>query len=444
MTADPSQTPPAGRLLPRRPRVEAFWREGDGLRHDLPLGPTRLRSVAPGPDPAGADAKSDWWAAYGKGVRATSLTHRKSERSPLRMVDLFSGVGGLALGLRQALDEAGIGALYELIVDVDAGATQVYAANHAVERISTEVVSTLIDWRVRRTSRDIRFVYPPEILDPKLQQNLDGVDLVMGGPPCQGHSNLNNRTRRDDQRNHLLLTVPAFAVAVGARMVLIENVPSVRRDRSGVVNATIRLLESAGYFVETGTFAADRMGWPQTRQRFFLVARREDPPIPFEVVARTLSDETPRTLEWMIGDLAEEGNGDPLHRSADLSAENRRRIAWLFENDAYELANAERPVCHRGGTSYGAVYGRLHWDRPAPTITTGFSTPGRGRFVHPGQRRTLTPREAARLQGFPDDYRFALGNGQPPTRSQLCRWIGNAVPMPLAYAAALSVLGPEL
>ena len=93
--------------------------------------------------------------------------------------------------------------------------------------------------------------------------------------------------------------------------------------------------------------------------------------------------------------------------------------------------------------THTAVYGRLDPDGPAGTITTGFMTPGRGRYVHPTQKRTINPHEAARIQGFPDDYRFTL-DGKPPTTQLLTKWIGDAVPMPLGYAAALSVLGPDL
>ena len=239
--------------------------------------------------------------------------------------------------------------------------------------------------------------------------------------------------------------MPAFAVAAGARMVLIENVPAVENDRGGVVEAARDLLDSAGYRVEAGVFAADRMGWPQTRRRFFLVARRGDaPPLEFGTIRRALDESPARSVWWAVGDLEDLDESDPLHRVGELSAENQARIAWLFDHDAHDLDLSERPACHRNGTTYSAVYGRMRRDRPAPTITTGFLTPGRGRFVHPTRRRTLSPREAARLQGFPDTYRFAPDPERPPTRSQLAKWIGDAVPMPLGYAAALSVLAPEL
>jgi DNA (cytosine-5)-methyltransferase 1 len=81
-------------------------------------------------------------------------------------------------------------------------------------------------------------------------------------------------------------------------------------------------------------------------------------------------------------------------------------------------------------------------DEPAQTITTGFMSPGRGRYVHPTRRRVMTAREAARLQGFPDTYRFVVDESNPPTRSNLAKWIGDAVPMPLGYGAALAALGP--
>ena len=86
----------------------------------------------------------------------------------------------------------------------------------------------------------------------------------------------------------------------------------------------------------------------------------------------------------------------------------------------------------------------MHRDQPAPTITGGFLTPGRGRFIHPTQRRVLTPREAARVQGFPDWFNFSTKSAEPPSRTELGRWIGNAVPSVLGFVATLSALGGEI
>ena len=122
-----------------------------------------------------------------------------------------------------------------------------------------------------------------------------------------------------------------------------------------------------------------------------------------------------------------------------LSAENRRRIDFLHDNNLFDLPNEERPPCHQSGTTYRSMYGRMKWDEPAQTLTTGFMTPGRGRFVHPLRRRTLLPREAARLQGFPDSYRFEHADA-PIGRSAIAKGIGDAVPSPLGFAAVLSAL----
>jgi len=225
--------------------------------------------------------------------------------------------------------------------------------------------------------------------------------------------------------------------------VVIENVPAVVHDRTGVVASTTTLLRAAGYKVETGVLKADQMGWPQRRSRFFLVASKETSPIPLAEVQRALASEA-RSVMWAIGEFEHVAPDDHMLRQPELSEENQRRINWLFENDEHNLANSERPECHQEGTTYTSVYGRLWEDRPSPTITTGFLTPGRGRYVHPTQRRVLRPREAARIQGFPDTYKFVGKDGEIPSSAKLVKWIGDAVPMPLGYAAGLSVLVPEL
>jgi DNA (cytosine-5)-methyltransferase 1 len=122
-----------------------------------------------------------------------------------------------------------------------------------------------------------------------------------------------------------------------------------------------------------------------------------------------------------------------------LSQENQARVDYLFRHAKYELPNAERPDCHKEGHTYPSVYGRMYPDKPAQTITTGFLTPGRGRFVHPTRPRVITPREAARIQGFPDNFQFVV-NGYDPARNAVTKWIGDAVPSILGYAALLPLL----
>ena len=402
-------------------------------------------------DPLGA-----WWRAFlsgatpvPEGASALSASDSRIGAPLVRSVDLFAGAGGLMVGVGQFVAEAGRRLVCELAVDTDSDALRVHARNHRTRRTLTESVTSLVDYRIRGAGAAAHFVYEPELLDDDLRSACAGVDLVAAGPPCQGHSNLNNHSRRSDPRNLLYLTVPAFAVACSAQAVVIENVMSVVRDEAQVVQATRALLKSCGYAVTVGVLAADAMGWPQTRKRHFLVARRANDgtgsaPIPIEDVQSALADDQPRSVLWAIGGRERLSPDPTMHLESELTPLNRDRVQWLFDNDQHDLALHERPDCHQDGTSYGAVYGRMHAARPAPTITTGYMTPGRGRFVHPTEQRTITPAEAARLQGFPDSYRFSPALDRPASRSQLAKWIGDAVAMPLGYAAAASALIPQI
>jgi DNA (cytosine-5)-methyltransferase 1 len=383
-----------------------------------------------------AEAWADEWYRFLRAPRAA--VHDPVAR--LGVLDLFSGVGGLAVGFAKAAAERRIIAESIGAADLDERALAVYTSNLGTAHPIDASVMSLVDFKVRGEGTSARFFYEPELIR-RGEVFADGIDVVLAGPPCQGHSTLNNRTRNDDPRNGLYLTVPAVAVATGASTVIIENVPGVVRSRGNVVETAITLLQDAGFSVTSAKLAADRLGWPQTRERFFLVATRGRSPVELAEVALDLRHDT-LPVSWAIGDLldVQAGENDPMNSTAELSDENAARIEWLFANDEYDTPNHLRPDCHKEGTTYNAVYGRMWWDRPAPTLTTGFLTPGRGRFVHPLRPRTLTPHEAARVQGFPDWFDFCALPGGPAKR-ELGKWIGNAVPTVLGYAAAVSALG---
>lgn len=420
--------------------IVSYTEDGSSLikRIETPSG-VRLSSrprVDENPDLVGAWAKS-----Y---LMGTELVRPEGLKGRIAVAELFCGSGGMAMGFGEACRELGLNFESEACLDHDSEAVVVYAANHGSRVRSAKSASEIVDYQLVGDGPSAEFLYEPELIDPAWEGLVGKVDVLLAGPPCQGHSNLNNKTRRVDKRNQLYLTVPATAIALGVDVVVIENVEAVVHDRSRVVESARALLEKAGYLVTVGVISATSVGWPQTRRRYFMIARKSAAPISITSVMNSFSPPSVRDVMWAIEDLAVAPLDDRLHISTELSDENRSRINYLFDHDLYELPNSERPDCHKEGTTYGSVYGRMYPNRPAPTLTTGFLTPGRGRYIHPTQRRTITPQEAARIQGYPDSYDFFPDPKNPTTKAKLTKWIGDAVPMPLGYIAAMSALAGDL
>lgn len=375
-----------------------------------------------------------WWKSY---LLVAPSCLMSGPDKDINIVDLFCGCGGLTLGTQEAAWAVGVRASVRVAVDADREALEVYKSNFFPEEAICADVKSIVNFMVNGWAKTARFAYPPELLHPALQKAKGGVDLVVAGPPCQGHSNLNNRTRHADPRNLLLLDAIAVVVALDAVALVVENVPGIEHDRFHVLDTAISLLDKCGYKITSAVLEANSLGWPQTRKRFFLVGSKKGV-TDLHLIAKTMTKK-PSTLQWAIGDLVNVQKDPVMDAAPSLSAENRRRIDYLFAHGLYELPDHLRPPCQRNGHTYPSMYGRLRWNRPAPTITTGFSSPGRGRFIHPSLKRTLTAHEAARLQGFPDWFRFCRNNS-PPKRSNLAKWIGNAVPPILGYAATFAAL----
>jgi DNA (cytosine-5)-methyltransferase 1 len=419
--------------------IQKFGLRGSILTRTVSVGELSFTAKVKACEGGTPDLES-WWRSYLAGNRPL----KPSDESPkLRLVDLFCGPGGLAIGFRQAAEECGFTTESVVAVDQDEGALAVYQKNHSSRIISSESVSMLVNFQILGSGDDATMFSAPKI-HPKWEHLVGNVDVILAGPPCQGHSNLNNHSRRNDERNALYLTVPAIAIALNAPMVVIENVPAVVHDHQGVVSTSISLLKEAGYNIQFGTLCASDMGWPQTRKRYFIVASKQVDPISMDVINALLARENPLSVWWAISDFAKKRGTHFMDRLPILSATNESRVKYLIDNDLHNLPNSERPDCHKDGTTYTAVYGRMHKNKPAPTLTCGFLSPGRGRFTHPTQPRVLTPREAARIQGFPDTYIFDAVDGVDPKKTQLAKWIGDAVPMPLGFAAGLCILMPLL
>lgn len=344
------------------------------------------------------------------------------------VVDLFSGCGGMTIGALEAARRKGIDAGVELAVDLETEPLDVFRETLGLSEIS--VLRHDLSELVSDSKSQGR-----KVLVDRLHA-VQAPTLLLAGPPCQGHSSLNNHTRHDDPRNDLYLCVASAASILRPPAIIIENVRGISRDLRQAVSRCADLLEDLGYSVSWRKVDLLSLGVPQTRVRHVLIATSEgefswdsDRP-PQEV----------RTVRWAIEDLLDTERDDTLNTPSKPTQTNQARMDWLFENDEFNLPNPMRPTCHHGKHSYVSMYGRLQWDLPAQTITSGFGSIGQGRFVHPSRPRTITPHEAARLQFLPD---FLLLD-RLKQRTKLARTIGNVAPPLLTISIVESLLEQSL
>lgn len=326
-------------------------------------------------------------------------------------IDCFSGAGGLSLGMSQA----GIEVRYAF--DSDQAAVDTYSANlggHAQCISVNDVAGPII--RKRLAS--------------------EGCDLVFGGPPCQGFS-VQRRGEATDSRNELIFEFLRIVVEAQPKIFLMENVAALAGPRGkAYLEKFQEKAEAAGYIISWEILNASDFGVPQNRKRLFVVGERSDLPITFSFPA---SQQSKKTVRDAIGDLPNplDKHGIPNHQPDNISSANRERISHVPQGGGREdIPMHLRLPCHRVSVSkagHRGVYGRLHWDQPAGTITTKCNSFTRGRFAHPVENRNITMREAARIQGFPDDFVF-LGN-----KVSVAHQVGNAVPPPLAKELGLAL-----
>lgn len=402
--------------------IERFHADGEWIvrmvtRRDGLVSESRVRRT-----PA-AGKSTDLAATFGASwLRASTPPQGPTGGKPLRIADLFSGCGGLSVGAAEACRALSIPPRFALASDLYQPALDVYCHNlrpaHAIAAPIEAHIDGSLGAGLTHAERTLR-------------RRVGSVDLVISGPPCQGHSDLNNHTRRVDPKNQLVLRVARFAEVFEPEHVLVENVQGIRHDRLGALSRAKEWLGRLGYQVTDAVISAEAVGVPQRRRRYFLFASRS-PIRPLDRLASHFSTGA-TTMRWAIGDLHRAPASTDFDRPSTPTPVNRKRIDYLFDHALYDLPDHQRPDCHAdGGHTYKAVYGRLRWDEPAPTITTGFGCMGQGRFVHPAGRRTLTPHEAARLQFLPDFFDFGQRR-----RGEYQQLIGNAVPPKLSYAVLL-------
>ena len=347
-------------------------------------------------------------------------------KDKLRAVDLFSGCGGISLGFSLAAQDLDYGFDVRLAADFDQYALECFRDNFEPKLSFQDDVSSLFESGFSKQ--------PLSDAEKKLKNEVGSVDVLLGGPPCQGHSDLNNYTRRSDPKNELMSVMVRAAYVFEPNAIVIENVVGALNDKKGVVKAVQSSLEELGYQVDIGIVDFSQLGVPQSRKRMFLIANKGKKVCIDDISKQFYCPE--RTIEWAIQDLMGSDRTLLIDKVSGSQPQTKKRIDYLFDNGLHDLPNEQRPACHRDKKhSYNSVYGRLKWGEQCQTITSGFYCMCMGRYVHPEERRTLTAHEAARLQFFPDFFDFSSAK----TRTKLAQIIGNAVPPLMAEAIAKAI-----
>ncbi|MDM8215714.1 DNA cytosine methyltransferase [Desulfovibrio piger] len=338
-----------------------------------------------------------------------------------KLVDLFSGCGGMTLGFSDTRFCGGFKSIFA--IDHDKAAAASYGLNFGQHIICGDIEK----WVGRRI--------------PK-------ADIVIGGPPCQGFSLL-NKAREGDSRRALWQPYMDIVAESDAYVFIIENVQGLFN--SPEHHAINQRAKELGFLTSAARLNAADYGVPQTRIRTFILGWKKHlaasipfPPCP----THSSKPDESGILAWKttrdaIGDLPPPVGTEirdmvsPLNlhfgRTPTEKSLKRYRAVPPGGNrfDLQQNAPELTPACWIRKTSGGTdLFGRLWWDRPSVTIRTEFFKPEKGRYLHPDQHRPITHREAARLMGFPDDFQFT------GSKIEIARQIGNAVPPPLAGAVA--------
>lgn len=322
-------------------------------------------------------------------------------------IDLFAGAGGFTIGLERAG-----GKRESLAVEADPDCADTFRRNFPSATV------------VERDIRDVDF-------------RGMGTDLVVAGPPCQGFSLLNRR-REGDPRRVLFTEVIRCVDETSPEVVVVENVASF--GASSEATELCDALTKRDFHVRIEVVNAADYGVPQRRLRAITVASRAGRSLPWPrpTHGRTSTGlPAHRTVADAFSMLPTKPTGKDWHRDDYRNrSEQIERLRSVREGGSRRDLPPDLVLdCWKAADGFNDVLGRLAWHRPATTIRTEFFRPEKGRFLHPSEDRPITPREAARLQSFPDDFEFPAEH----TLYSVARQIGNAIPPRLAEAIGSSV-----
>lgn len=344
-----------------------------------------------------------------------------------RILDLFSGAGGFSCGLEQVKGFQTVAAL-----DFEPKAINTFEKNFPKCKC---ICGDITNEEVKKFIVDI--------------SQEKKVNMIIGGPPCQGFSLKGKNLGLDDPRNFLFLEYVDLVKRIKPEIFVIENVKNLLQSENGYfINQICERFGSLGYTLNHGVMCAYNFGVPQIRERAIIIGtlNKKGIKVPSSNGAKKTS------VRDAISDLSYlnsgEGNDideyklDPLS-SYQKELRNGNGVVYNhFATNHSKVAleklamippegdKSSMPKELYGNQIFSTTWARLVWDKPSPTIDTRFDTPSNGRNSHPYLNRSITPREAARIQSFPDSFRF-YGN-----KTSICKQIGNAVPPLMAKALA--------
>lgn len=347
------------------------------------------------------------------------------------IVDLFAGVGGLSYGFSK-IPQFNIIAANEIEKDISVA----YTLNHPTVKMLNCDISNLTE----------------DVLEKTL--NGQKIDIVVGGPPCQSYSTLGKR--QNDERANLFLQYKRVLKILQPRAFVFENVVGMlSMNKGNLFKQVLAEFEELGYILRYKVIDAVDFGVPQHRERVFLVGFQESNPFVFPTPTHGDGLKPYVTLRDALGDLPVLKSGEKKsHYETGITNEYLRFVREKGASDVGEhiapqngehlikimqtlkdgQSKKDLPEDIRPKSGYGNTYAKLWWDKPSTTITRNFACPSSSRCIHPRDSRAMSIREGARLQSFPDDYKFYGADGMKRLE------IGNAVPPLLSVAIAKQML----
>lgn len=353
-----------------------------------------------------------------------------SKIKEFKILDLFCGAGGFSYGMHKNKHFITVVAL-----DFNEQVTNTFKKNMPFADVITGDI----------TKSNVR----KQVLEISKKKK---VNMIIGGPPCQGFSLKGKKLGLKDPRNYLFLEYLKFVKEIKPEIFVIENVKNLLTTANGwFKDKIIDYIHKLGYRVNYGVMNAKKFGVPQTRERAIFICSKT------KIIALPEGNENIVTIRDAISDLeyleSAQGNFESDYINKPMSdyqkmmrnhsnklynhvASNHSKIALKkLSMIPPEKGKEYLPDSLKGNQKFNTTWGRLTWDDISPTIDTRFDTPSNGTNSHPVLNRSITPREAARIQSFGDDFIFY------GAKRAISAQIGNAVPPLMAEAIANQIWG---